>query len=207
MRRYLLLPLQNKHFCHCFGQIKIMSCSKAYIFLVTKHNSGLLLAIGPDLSTLVFQTNQDNYEEQVLGWNSLKNKPFLTERLWHVLAMSLVLGFSLRAGRGVSWTSWALTCANSCPGELDIPSSFIFFLGGGAAKKDEGQEFLDSSSPPGPQSLLFELITQSSFSLWRVLTKHSWPNLCLWRQAWQRGTSSKMPLPEPLTHTAAKRQI
>lgn len=107
---------------------KIMSCWKAYIFLTTKHNSGLLLAIGLDLSTLVFQTNQDNYEEQVLGWNSMKNKPFLTERIWHVLAMSLVLGFTVRAGRGVSWTSWALTCANSCTGELEVPSSSI--LGG-----------------------------------------------------------------------------
>lgn len=117
---------QNKTFCHCFGNVKNDVLLKIiHFFWTTKHNSGLLLAIWPDLSTLVFQTNQDNYEEQVLGWNSLKNKPFLSERIWHVLAMSLVLGFTLRAGRGVSWTSWALTCANSCTGELEVPSSFI----------------------------------------------------------------------------------
>lgn len=168
----------------------MVSCRKEYIFLVTKHNSGLLLAIGPDLSTLVFQTNQDNYEEQVLSWNSLKNKPFLTERIWHILAMSLVLSFSLRVGRGVSWTSWALTCANSCTRELEVPSSFIL------GREGEGQEFLHSTSLLGLQSLLFNLITQSSFSPWHVLAKH--------RQAWQRDASSKRPVPEPLTHTAAK---
>lgn len=157
---------------------KMVSCRKEYIFFVTKHNSGLLLAIGPDLSTLVFQTNQDNYEEQVLSWNSLKNKPFLTERIWHILAMSLVLSFSLRVGRGVSWTSWALTCANSCTRELEVPSSFI--LGKErSVREGEGQEFLHSTSLLGLQSLLFNLITQSSFSLWHVLAKHSWPNLCL----------------------------
>lgn len=126
---------RTRHFVIVLEMWKIMSCWKAYIFLTTKHNSGLLLAIGPDLSTLVFQTNQDNYEEQVLGWNSLKNKPFLTEGIWHELAMSLVLGFTLRAGRGVSWTSWALTCANLCTGELEVPSSFIFFWGGGSARE------------------------------------------------------------------------
>lgn len=46
---------------------KLCPTKKAYIFLTTKHNSGLLLAIGPDLSTLDFQTNQGNYDEQVLG--------------------------------------------------------------------------------------------------------------------------------------------
>lgn len=119
----------------------------------TKQNSGLLLAIGTAPSTLVFQTNQDNYAEQVLGWNSLENKPFLTERIWHVLAMSLVLCFTLRASRGVSWTSWALTCANSCTGELDVSSFSIFagevVSGGGQQWSGEGQEFLHSASPSG----------------------------------------------------------
>ena len=129
------LHCRTRHFVTVLEMCKIMSYWKAYIFLTTKHNSGLLLAIGPDLSTLVFQTNQDNYDEQVLGWNSFENKPFLTERIWHVLAMSLVLGFTLKAGRGVSWTSWVLTCANSCTGELEVPSSFILEGEGGSARE------------------------------------------------------------------------
>lgn len=173
-----------------------MSRRNPCIFLTTKHNSGLLLVIGPDPSTLVFQTNQDNYDEQVLGWNSSENKPFLTERIWHVLAVSLVLGFTLRAGRGVSWTSWVLTCANSCTAVLKVPSSFIFYF-------FEGQEFLHFHRRPGPRSPLFDLITQSSFSPWHVLAQLSCTNLRLQRQAWKSGASSKRPLPEPLTHTVA----
>ena len=153
-----------RHFVIVLEMWKIVSCWEAYIFLTTKHNSGLLLAIGPNLSTLVFQTNQDNYEEQVLGWNSLKNKPFLTERIWHVLAMSLVLGFTLRAGRGVSWTSWALACANSCNGELEVPSSFILGEESGGWSAREGwrtrvSPFLQSSwslvSPVRPHHSIF----------------------------------------------------
>lgn len=141
---------------------KIMSCWKAYFFS-TKNNSGLLLAIGPWLSTLVFQTNQDNYEEQVLGWNSLENKPFLTERIWHVLAMSLVLGFTLRAGRGVSWTSWTLTDANSCTGALEPPPCTFCGWGGGESMGREwrtrGSLFRQSSwssvSPVRPHHSIF----------------------------------------------------
>lgn len=172
------------HFVIVLERWKMMSCWKAHIFLVTNHNSGLLLAIELDLPTLVFQTNQDNYEEQVLGWNSLKNKPFLTERIWHVLDMSLVLGFTLRAGRVVSWTSWALTCANSCKGELEVPSYLI--LGGEGSARERWRTKVSPfhQSYWSSVSVLFNLITQSSFSPRHVLATHSWPNSCLLGQTW-----------------------
>lgn len=48
-----------------FWKCEKLCLAEKHLKKLKKHNSGLLLAIGPDPSTLVFQTNQDNYDEQV----------------------------------------------------------------------------------------------------------------------------------------------